>query len=90
MIVRLIVFILIFMIGWWLYRLLSVSIQQKVAKNQSNSQKEKYSTEQKEKQEAMVRCEMCNTFIPQSHAIHDQKAKAFCSKEHLIEYHQEK
>ncbi|UTV98301.1 hypothetical protein KDW99_13630 [Marinomonas rhizomae] len=84
MIVRLIVFVAIFFIGWWLYR-------QFVAFKRSQSPakaKKQDSTKKDESQESMVRCEECKTFMPRSHAIHDQEARAFCSAEHLKAFNQ--
>ncbi|BDX03369.1 hypothetical protein MACH16_21170 [Marinomonas pontica] len=84
MIVRLIVFVAIFFIGWWLYR-------QFIAFKRSQSPaeaKKQDSTKQHENQENMVRCEECKTFTPRSHAIHDQEARPFCSAEHLKAFNQ--
>ena len=84
MIVRLIVFIAIFFIGWWLYRRFVAfkgSQSPTKAKTQESSKKD-------ESQESMVRCEECQTFTPRSHAIHDQDARPFCSAEHLKVFNQ--
>ena len=84
MIVRLIVFVAIFFIGWWLYR-------QFVAFKRSQSPEEvkkKASSKKDEAQESMVRCAECKTFTPRSHAIHDQEARPFCSAEHLKIFNQ--
>ncbi|MEL0637069.1 PP0621 family protein [Marinomonas sp. TI.3.20] len=83
MIVRLIVFIAIFVIGWWLYRQV-LAFQR--TKNPSKSHSPSKTTE-KDAQENMVRCEQCKIHVPRSHAIHDQEANAFCSKEHLQAFH---
>lgn len=79
MIVRLIVFVAIFFIGWWLYR------QFVLFKGGKSPEKAKKtdSAKKDESQESMVRCEECQTFTPRSHAIHDQDARPFCSAEHL-------
>ncbi|WP_137169930.1 PP0621 family protein [Marinomonas sp. FW-1] len=84
MIVRLIVFVAIFFIGWWLYRQFIIFKQgqsQQGSKNKGPSKKEA-------SQESMVRCAECQTFTPRSHAIHDQEARAFCSAEHLKAFNQ--
>jgi uncharacterized protein len=84
MIVRLIVFIAIFFIGWWLYRQFVV-----FKKGQSPTKSKKQATDEKEaSQESMVRCEECKTFTPRSHAIYDQEARAFCCTEHLRAFNQ--
>ncbi|ETI62382.1 PP0621 family protein [Marinomonas profundimaris] len=79
MIVRLIVFVAIFFIGWWLYRQFVLF---KGSKSPEKAQKTD-SAKKDESQESMVRCEECQTFTPRSHAIHDQDARPFCSAEHL-------
>ncbi|BFM48959.1 PP0621 family protein [Marinomonas sp. THO17] len=84
MIVRLIVFITIFFIGWWLYRQFVVFKGQKTT---SNTKKTKQKGTQAE-QENMVRCLQCKTYVPLSHAIHDEQARPFCSAEHLKEFNQ--
>lgn len=82
MIVRLIVFIAIFFIGWWLYRQFIM-----FKSKQSPVKSEKAESSAKEDaQESMVRCEKCKTFMPRSHAIHDQDARPFCSADHLKDY----
>ncbi|RBP77923.1 hypothetical protein EBI01_19810 [Marinomonas rhizomae] len=84
MIVRLIVFVAIFFIGWWLYRQFVV-----FKRGQSPAENKKQDSAKKDKpQESMVRCEECQTFMPRSHAIHDQDARAFCSAEHLKAFNQ--
>jgi len=84
MIVRLIVFVAIFFIGWWLYRQFVL-----FKHNQSSAKVQKQDSAQKnEPQENMVRCEECKTFIPRSHAIHDQEARPFCCEEHLKAFNQ--
>ncbi|REG84286.1 PP0621 family protein [Marinomonas pollencensis] len=85
MIVRLIVFIAIFAIGWWLYRQV-VAFQRTKLSNKPDSAA---NNAQPKNQENMVRCKQCNIHIPKSHAIHDQDANAFCSKEHLQAFHKE-
>lgn len=84
MIVRLIVFIAIFAIGWWLYRQV-VAFQRAKLSNKPHSDTK---TAEQDNQENMVRCTKCGIHVPQSHAIHDQDANAFCSKEHLQAFHQ--
>lgn len=84
MIVRLIVFIAIFLIGWWIYRQF---IAFKKAKAPSKQNQQDKASSKKDQDETMVRCEQCKTFTPRSHAIHDQDANAFCSKEHLQLFH---
>ena len=84
MIVRLIVFVAIFFIGWWLYRQFII-----FKRGQSpQGTKTKDSSKKDESQESMVRCEECQTFTPRSHAIHDQEARPFCSAEHLKAFNQ--
>ncbi|MFI8620293.1 MULTISPECIES: PP0621 family protein [unclassified Marinomonas] len=83
MIVRLIVFIAIFAIGWWLYRQVLAFQRAKL----SNKPDSPANTTKQENQESMVRCEQCKTHVPKSHAIHDQDANSFCSKEHLQAFH---
>ncbi|QRV24361.1 PP0621 family protein [Marinomonas foliarum] len=84
MIVRLIVFVAIFFIGWWLYRQFII-----FKRGQSPQEtKTKDSSKKDESQESMVRCEECQTFTPRSHAIHDQEARPFCSAEHLKAFNQ--
>jgi len=85
MIVRLIVFIAIFFIGWWLYRRF-VAFKGSQSPTQA---KKPASSEKDEPQESMVRCEECQTFTPRSHAIHDQDARAFCCAEHLKAFNQQ-
>ena len=82
MIVRLIVFIAIFFIAWWLYRKF---ITFKGGQSPTKSEKAK-SSKKEEAQESMVRCTECQTFTPRSHAIHDQDARPFCSEEHLKDF----
>jgi uncharacterized protein len=84
MIVRLIVFIAIFFIGWWLYRQFTMFKGKQSPTNQEKSE----DSNKKETQESMVRCTECQTFVPQSHAIHDQDARPFCSTEHLKAFNQ--
>ena len=84
MIVRLIVFIAIFFIGWWLYRQFVVFKGQKTSsKSKNNKQKDTQA-----EQESMVRCLECKTYVPRSHAIHDEQARPFCSAEHLKAFNQ--
>ncbi|MDB4838115.1 PP0621 family protein, partial [Marinomonas sp.] len=78
MIVRLIVFIALFFIGWWLYRKF-------VLFKETQSQKDQQSVK-KESDENMVRCEKCQVFVPHSHAIFDDEKRPFCCKEHLDEF----
>ena len=87
MIVRLIVFIAFFAIGWWLYRQFIMFKSRQSSATPEKKEKTKASKEE-DKQESMVRCEQCQTFIPRSHAIHDQDARAFCSAEHLKAFNQ--
>ncbi|MBJ7539102.1 PP0621 family protein [Marinomonas transparens] len=84
MIVRLIVFIAIFFIGWWLYRQF---LAFKKAKKPIEDKKAD-SSAKSDAQETMVRCEECQTLTPRSHAIHDQDARPFCSAEHLKAFNQ--
>ncbi|MGO3344929.1 MAG: PP0621 family protein [Marinomonas sp.] len=84
MIVRLIVFIAIFAIGWWLYRQV-LGFQRAKPSNKSNSPSNNSGKDAQ--QESMVRCAQCKINLPRSHAIHDQDANAFCSKEHLQAFH---
>lgn len=83
MIVRLIVFIAIFFIGWWLYR----QFRANQASNASLADKKPTHKTSNEEQESMVRCTQCQAYTPVSHAIHDQQAQPFCSAEHLQEFH---
>lgn len=85
MIVRLIVFVAIFSIGWWLYRQF-VAFKRSQAPSKSHKQD---ADKKNHTQESMVRCEQCHTFVPRSHAIHDQEARAFCCAEHLKEFNQQ-
>lgn len=84
MIVRLIVFIAIFAIGWWLYRQILAFKQTQQNPSSKNSPD---SSAKGDQQEPMVRCAECKTYVPRSHALHDQDANAFCSKEHLQAFH---
>ncbi|TYL47579.1 PP0621 family protein [Marinomonas sp. IMCC 4694] len=84
MMVRLIVFVAIFFIGWWLYRQFVRFTGRKSPEKAQNTE----STQKDESQERMVRCLECKTFMPRSHAIHDQEARAFCSAEHLKAFNQ--
>jgi len=84
MIVRLIVFVAIFFIGWWLYRQFVILKGKKAPTKHKKSSSESPSAEQ----ESMVQCRQCQTYIPRSHAIHDQEARAFCCAEHLKAFNQ--
>ncbi|MCB5161346.1 PP0621 family protein [Marinomonas algarum] len=86
MIVRLIVFVAIFSIGWWLYRQFVAFKHSQAPAKKSQSQTGNAKTKP-DQQEPMVRCEHCGTFVPRSHAVHDQEARAFCSNEHLKAFH---
>ena len=84
MIVRLIVFIAIFFMGWWLYRQFML-----FKHGQSPTKNKKHSTDEKDNtQESMVRCEECKTFTPKSHAVYDTEKRAFCCQEHLESFSQ--
>ena len=85
MIVRLIVFIAIFFIGWWLYR----QFVNAKTNNAPSTQKKSSGKAKKDDQENMVRCTQCQAFTPISHAVHDQDAKPFCCAEHLKDYHKQ-
>lgn len=84
MMLRLIVFVAIFFIGWWLYR---QWVAFKQTKAPTKNQKQDSNTKD-QSQESMVRCEECKTFVPRSHAIHDQEARPFCSADHLKTFNQ--
>ncbi|MBJ7553709.1 PP0621 family protein [Marinomonas spartinae] len=86
MIVRLIVFIAIFLIGWWIYRQFIAFNRAKATSNMNRPKKGQTTNDE----EPMVRCEQCRTYVPRSHAVHDQEAHAFCTKEHLQLFHKQK
>ncbi|GAB3484610.1 PP0621 family protein [Marinomonas epiphytica] len=77
MIVRLIVFIAIFFIGWWLYRQFTLFKQAKIDKQAKQTQNT---------QENMVRCYVCQAYTPSSHAIKDDEGRTFCSQAHLDQH----
>ena len=78
MIVRLIVFILIFFLLWWLFRRIRALVSQRseqVSKKESNTTKD----------EEMVSCKVCGVYTPKSHAIKGSHGQFYCSKEHQLE-----
>ncbi|WP_417552156.1 PP0621 family protein [Marinomonas fungiae] len=79
MIVRLLFFILVFAIGWIIYRQFAKAIMAK-------SKSVKKMQTKKPHEEAMVKCATCGTFVPASHAVYDHNQTAFCSVEHKIEH----
>lgn len=78
MIVRLLFFILVFAIGWIIYRQFAKAIIEK----SKSVKKSKGSGHE----ETMVKCATCGTFIPSSHAIYDHNQTPFCSVEHKLEH----
>ena len=79
MIVRLIVFVAIFFIGWWLYRQF---IAFKRSQSPAEAQKQD-STNQLWNPQNMVRCEESQTFTPRSHALHDKEPRPFSRHAHF-------
>ena len=77
MIVRLLFFVLVFAIGWIIYRQFTKAI---ASKSRTPAKKDTHDTE-----EAMVKCAYCGTFTPTSHAIYDQHQKPYCCIEHKQE-----
>lgn len=78
MIVRLIVFILIFFLLWWLFRSIRALI------NQRSEQVSRKENPQKHDEE-MISCKVCGVYTPRSHAIKGQDNYFYCSKEHYLE-----
>lgn len=78
MIVRLLFFILVFAIGWVIYRQFAKAIMAK-----SKSVKK---TKDTNHEEPMVKCATCGTFAPKSHAVYDHNQTPFCSVEHKLEH----
>lgn len=72
MIIRLLLFILVFAIGWLIYRQIKRSVGQKK------------STEKVQSSEKMVKCAQCGTHLPASHATYDHQQRPFCSEEHRL------
>ncbi|EAQ65413.1 hypothetical protein MED121_22117 [Marinomonas sp. MED121] len=77
MIIRLIVFIVIFFLLWWLYRNIRALI------NKRSEQVNK--TENKESHEEMISCKVCGVYTPKSHAIKGKNNHFYCSEEHYLE-----
>lgn len=77
MIVRLLFFVLVFAICWVVYRQFTKAI---AAKHNSPVRKADQTPE-----ETMVKCSVCGTFVPTSHAIYDQHQTPYCSLEHKNE-----
>ncbi|WP_428981132.1 PP0621 family protein [Marinomonas phaeophyticola] len=75
MIVRFIVFIIIFLFLWWLYRNIKVFIEQK-----SNSKPD--TSPKMQQEDDMVQCAYCKIYTPKNHAIKGTKNHFFCSIEH--------
>ncbi|MFT2109692.1 PP0621 family protein [Marinomonas sp. 2405UD68-3] len=75
MIVRFIVFIIISLLLWWLYRNIKALIGQK-----TDSKKDSASKEAKDVD--MVQCEYCKIYTPKTHAVKGPKNTFFCSQEH--------
>jgi ABC-type nickel/cobalt efflux system permease component RcnA len=75
MIVRFIVFIIIFLLLWWLYRNIKSLIDQKINTKQDTPSKES-------KEEDMVQCAYCKIYTPKTHAVKGSKRDFFCSLEH--------
>lgn len=78
MIVRLIVFTLIFILLWWLFRNIRNLINQR--SEQVNKQETK-----SEHEEEMISCKVCGVYTPRSHAVKGQNNHFYCSKEHYLE-----
>ncbi|RDL43922.1 hypothetical protein DN730_12120 [Marinomonas piezotolerans] len=74
MIVRLLFFILVFAIGWVIYRQFM-----KVITSKSQSPVKRTDTD---KNETMVKCAECGIFVPKSHAVFDHNQTPYCSIEH--------
>lgn len=75
MVIRLLVFILIFALLWYLLRTVRSLINQQTDKIQQKKQ------QPKTEEEPMVVCEVCGVYTPQSHAIKAGE-KFYCSQEH--------
>ncbi len=75
MIVRFIVFIIIFLLLWWLLRNVKDLIDKKTASLKNTASKEA-------KDMDMVQCEYCKIYTPKSHALKGPKNTFFCSQEH--------
>ncbi|WP_438466283.1 PP0621 family protein [Marinomonas sp. PE14-40] len=78
MIVRLIVFTLIFLLLWWLFRNIRALINQR--SEQVNKKENKSHPE-----EEMISCKVCGVYTPRSHAVKGQNNHFYCSKEHYLE-----
>ncbi|MBM6549676.1 PP0621 family protein [Marinomonas ostreistagni] len=74
MIVRLLLFILVFAVGWIIYRQFMKVL---TSKSQTPAKKSEQPHE-----EAMVKCAHCGTFIPKNHAIYNHEQLPFCTLEH--------
>ncbi|KJZ14459.1 MAG: PP0621 family protein [Marinomonas sp.] len=78
MIVRLIVFTLIFLLLWWLFRNIRALINQR--SEQVNKKENKSKPE-----EEMISCKVCGVYTPRSHAVKGRNNQFYCSKEHYLE-----
>ncbi|TDO98749.1 PP0621 family protein [Marinomonas balearica] len=78
MIVRLILFLLIFFIGWTIYRQINRYLNQQKVKNAKSSQSKPG--------ENMTPCAKCGIYVPESDLIKDAKGNLFCSQEHLSQF----
>jgi len=76
MIIRLIIFIIIFALLWYLFRSIREIINQR-----ANQVHKKQQTDDNE--EKMVACELCGVYTPRSHAIKTKNNAFYCSKEHV-------
>ncbi|ADZ92292.1 PP0621 family protein [Marinomonas mediterranea] len=78
MIVRLILFLLIFFIGWTIYRQVSQYLSKQKTRNAKNSQSKPG--------EKMTPCAHCGTYVPESESIKDTQGNRFCSQGHLKQF----
>ena len=76
--VRLLLFLMIFMALWWLYRKIRKFIAQQAQLDEENGNDEQ--------NEAMIRCRECGTYTPRSHAVRDDDGHYFCSEEHKHDF----
>lgn len=81
MIVRFIVFVLIFTLLWFLFKRIRSFIDQRTRQVNQHDQKKNQNTPEAE---PMVVCKKCGVYTPRNHAIKANETDFYCSKEHYL------